>query len=112
MSCALCNWVRDPRGLGAGGRSVYEDDVATVLVDSAPARRAQAWVIPKAHTRGLAELDARTGQHLLKLGRRAALSLGLSPGEDLEVSLDDDTAHDEPHVHVVVRRTRLTASND
>lgn len=104
MTCALCEWVRDPRGLGAGGRSVYEDDVATVLVDSAPARRSEAWVIPKAHYRGLSELDPRTGMHLLKLGRRAALALGVPAGDDVQVALDDDAGHDEPHVHVRVRR--------
>ena len=105
MSCALCELVRDPHGLGtaAYGRSVYEDDVATVLVDGAPARRGQAWVIPKAHVRGVSDLDERTGKHLLKLGRRAALSLGLAATEEeVQVSLEDDGAGDDRHVRVRV----------
>src|SRR5687767_1331531 len=97
MTCALCEWVRDPRGPSSAGRSVYEDEVALVLVDSAPSRRGQAWVIPKAHYRGLSDLDERTGMHLFKLGMRAALSLGATPGEDLQVLLDGDVAARDPH---------------
>ena len=104
MSCALCELVRDPRGLGAGGRSVYEDDVATVLVDSAPSRREQAWVIPKAHYRALAELDERTSVHLLKLGMRAARALGMSAASDVRVLIEGEAKGEEPHVHVRVCR--------
>lgn len=102
-TCALCEWVRDPAGRG-GGRSVYEDDVALVLVDGAPSRRGTAWVIPKSHYSGLSDLDERTGLHLFKLGMRAALSLGGTPGDDVQVLLEGDPADTNPHVHVRVRR--------
>lgn len=105
-TCALCEWVRDPHGRG-GGHSVYEDEVALVLVDGAPARRGEAWVIPKAHYNGLSDLDERTGLHLFKLGMRAALSLGGTPGDDVQVLLEGDVAAKDPHVHVrVCRRER------
>jgi diadenosine tetraphosphate (Ap4A) HIT family hydrolase len=104
MNCAYCEWVRDPRGRGSENRSVYEDDVALVLV--APSHRAQAWVIPKAHYNNLSNLDERTGQHLFKLGMRAALSLGGTPGDDLLVLLEGDAAAKDPHVHVRVCRKR------
>ena len=104
MSCALCELLRDPRGYGAGSHSVYEDEVATVLVDSAPARRQQALVIPKAHYRALAELDEHTSVHLLKLGMRAARSLGMSAASDVRVMIEGDTPGTEPHVHVRVCR--------
>jgi diadenosine tetraphosphate (Ap4A) HIT family hydrolase len=102
MDCAYCEWVRDPRGRGSGNRSVYEDEVALVLV--APSQRAEAWVIPKQHQSGLSDLDDRMGLHLFKLGMRAALSLGGTPGDDLQVVLERDGAARDPHVHVRVRR--------
>jgi diadenosine tetraphosphate (Ap4A) HIT family hydrolase len=102
-TCALCEWIRDPTGRG-GSHSVYEDDVALVLVDGTPARRGQAWVIPKAHVSGLPALDERTGMHLFKLGMRAALSLGGTPGDDVQVLLEGDVAAKDPHVHVRVSR--------
>ena len=108
MDCAYCEWVRDPDGRGSGSRAVYEDEVALVLV--APSRRAQAWVIPKAHCPGVADLDEQTGLHLFKLGMRAALSLGGTPGEDLQVLLERDDASKAPHVHVRVCRKSGAAS--
>lgn len=108
MTCALCDLVRHPRGLRSGEHPVYEDEVAMVLVDSAPARREQALVIPKAHYRVLSELDERTGMHLVKLGMRAAKSLGMSQGGDVQVLLEGDAEGEEgeeTHVHVRVCRT-------
>jgi diadenosine tetraphosphate (Ap4A) HIT family hydrolase len=101
MDCAYCAWVRDPKERGSGGnRTVYEDEVALVLV--APSRRGQAWVIPKAHYKGVSDLDERTNSHLLKLGMRAALSLGGTPGADLQVLFEGDVAAKDSHVHVRV----------
>jgi len=102
MDCTYCEWIRDPRGRGSESRSVYEDEVALVLV--APGRRGQAWVIPKAHYNGLSDLDESIGQHLFKLGMRAALSLGGTPGDDLQVLLERDGTARDPHVHVRVCR--------
>jgi hypothetical protein len=42
--------------------------------------------------------------HLFKLGMRAALSLGGTPGDDLQVLLEGDVAAEDPHVHVRVCR--------
>jgi diadenosine tetraphosphate (Ap4A) HIT family hydrolase len=105
MSCALCQWVREPLAHGAGERPVYEDDLAIVLVEGAPGRRGEALVIPKAHYRAVSELDERTGLHLLKLGMRAALSLGASAEDDVHVLLDSAQETADPHVHVRVRRS-------
>jgi diadenosine tetraphosphate (Ap4A) HIT family hydrolase len=98
MTCAMCKLATGAHGFGVP-EPVYEDDVATVLVDSAPGRRGQALIIPKHHIRTLLELDERTGMHLFKLGMRAALSLG-SEDEALQVSLESaPNAHDS-HVHL------------
>jgi diadenosine tetraphosphate (Ap4A) HIT family hydrolase len=105
MSCALCQWVHEPLAHGAGERPVYEDELAMVLVESAPARRGQAWVIPKVHYRAVSELDEQTGLHLLKLGMRAARALGAAAGDDVQLLLEGATAASETHVHVRVVRT-------
>jgi len=104
MSCALCQWVREPLAHGAGERPVYEDELAMVLVESAPARRGQAWVIPKAHYRAVSELDEHTGLHLLKLGMRAARALGAAAG-DVQLLIEGPAADSDPHVHVRVIRS-------
>ena len=109
MSCALCQRVREPLAHGAGERPVYEDELAIVLVESAPARRGQAWVIPKAHYRAVTELDEQTGLHLLKLGMRAALSLGVSAEDDVHVVLEGTAEDSEPHLHVRVMRAAHAA---
>jgi diadenosine tetraphosphate (Ap4A) HIT family hydrolase len=101
MSCPLCERARDARNYGGGELPVYEDAVATVLVDAA--RRGQAWVIPKVHYRTLSDLDERTEHHLRKLGQRAALSLGASDEKPAQVVLDDDLTAADPHIHVRVR---------
>jgi diadenosine tetraphosphate (Ap4A) HIT family hydrolase len=105
MTCALCKWVSEPRAHGAGEPPVYEDELAMVMVESAPARRGQAWVIPKAHYRAVSELDEQTGLHLLKLGMRAARALGAADGEDVQLLFEGPAAAADPHVHVRVVRT-------
>ncbi len=107
MTCALCDRVEAARASDRSGRPVYDDDVAVVLVDGDPARRRQAWVIPKAHYRALEELDEPTGVHLLKLGMRAALSLGASADDELQVLLEGSAAEVDAHVHVRVRPRAL-----
>ena len=102
MTCPLCDWAEAGRGPEVGSELVYADDVAVVLVDSAPSRRRQAWVIPKAHYRALSDMDERTGLHLFKLGMRAALSLGVGEGEELQVLLEGATPAPDAHVHVRV----------
>ena len=101
MTCPLCELTRDAKHFGSGGLPVYEDAVATVLVDMA--RRGQAWVIPKVHYRAVADLDERTELHLRKLGERAAASLFDASPERVQVVLDGDAAAEDPHVHVRVR---------
>ena len=101
MSCPLCERARDARSFGGGELPVYEDAVATVLVDAA--RRGQAWVIPKVHYRTRSDLDERTEYHLRKLAQRAVLSLGAADAGRALVVLDDDTTAADPHVHVRVK---------
>jgi diadenosine tetraphosphate (Ap4A) HIT family hydrolase len=102
MTCSLCERVDAASAASENSQPVYEDEIAVVLVDSAPARRQQAWVIPKTHYRALTEMDESTGIHLVKLGMRAALSLGAAPDDELEVLLESATADAESHVHVRV----------
>lgn len=101
MNCPLCDLARDAKHFGSGELPVYEDSVATVLVDMA--RRGQAWVIPKVHYRAVADLDERTELHLRKLGERAALSLFDERPERVQVVLDGDASAADPHVHVRVQ---------
>ena len=101
MTCLLCKKL-DTAGSGAENQTVYEDDVAVVLVDAARARRGQAWVIPKTHYAALDDMDERTGVHLIKLGMRAAASLGTQADEALEVLLESETSAANSHVHVRV----------
>jgi diadenosine tetraphosphate (Ap4A) HIT family hydrolase len=105
MSCALCERVDAATASQQGERPVYADEVAVVLVSPAPARRKEAWVIPRTHYRALAELDEKTGVHLIKLGMRAALSLGTRADDQLEVLLESaplDRGSPDSHVHVRV----------
>jgi diadenosine tetraphosphate (Ap4A) HIT family hydrolase len=102
MTCALCDRVGAASAANENSQPVYEDEVAIVLVDSAPARRQQAWVIPKTHYRALADMDERTGVHLIKLGMRAARSLGADTDDELEVLMESATADADSHVHVRV----------
>jgi diadenosine tetraphosphate (Ap4A) HIT family hydrolase len=102
MTCPLCDWAEAGHGPEVGSELVYADEVAVVLVDSAPGRRREAWVIPKAHYSTLSDMDERTGQHLFKLGMRAALSLGVGSGDDLQVLLEGTTPAADAHVHVRV----------
>jgi diadenosine tetraphosphate (Ap4A) HIT family hydrolase len=94
----MCKLASGSHGFGVA-EPVYEDDVATVLVESAPGRRGQALIIPKHHIRTLVELDERTGMHLFKLGMRAALSLG-SRDEALQVLLESPPNAGDFHVHL------------
>jgi hypothetical protein len=86
---------------------VYEDDVAVVLVDGAPSKRTQAWVVPKAR-RTTAGVDERTGMHLFKLGMRAAQSLLMSASDEVQVLLEGLTTAD-PHVLVRILPRGSTA---
>jgi diadenosine tetraphosphate (Ap4A) HIT family hydrolase len=102
MTCSLCERVDAASAAGESSPPVYEDEIAIVLVDSAPARRQEAWVIPKTHYSALTEMDERTGVHLVKLGMRAALSLGAASDDELEVLLESATEDADSHVHVRV----------
>ena len=101
MTCPYCDLAHEARSFGAGELPVYEDAVATVLVDAA--RRGQAWVIPKIHYRALSDLDERTAHHLRKLGERAAHSLGALDRVATQVVLEGDAGAQDPHVHVRVK---------
>jgi diadenosine tetraphosphate (Ap4A) HIT family hydrolase len=80
---------------------VYEDEVAVVLVDGAPSRRSEAWVVPKAQHEAAAGVDERTGMHLFKLARRAAQSLLVSASDEVQVLLEGLKSAD-PYVLVRV----------
>jgi diadenosine tetraphosphate (Ap4A) HIT family hydrolase len=101
MTSSLSDKLRSPRTQDTAQQVVYEDDVAVVLVDSAPSRRSEAWVVPKAQQEAATGVDERTGMHLFKLAMRAAQSLLVSASDEVQVLLEGLTTAD-PHVLVRV----------
>ncbi len=99
--CALCKMIakRPPDDAVSW---VYEDELAVVLVDAAPSQRRHALVVPRVHCAALEDLGERTSVHLLKLGLRAARSLGVSPEDTLQVLLEGPSEGEGNHVHVRV----------
>jgi histidine triad (HIT) family protein len=89
---------------------VYQDGVCSAFMDIQPVNPGHTLVVPNLHAARLAELDARTGEHMFGVAQRiaAALRAGAKEGglrcDGINLFLADgevagqDVFHVHPHV--------------
>ncbi len=95
---------------GRGEASVfYKDNVALGLMDIAPITQGHALVIPRSHSRRLADLDPAVGKQLFAVAQQTAAALRAVDlrCEGINLFLADGQAAnqdvDHVHIHVIPR---------
>ncbi len=95
---------------GRGQASVfYEDSLVVGFMDINPVTQGHALIIPRSHTRRLADLDEETGRHLFTIAQRTAAAIRASDvrSEGINLFVADGRAAgqevDHVHIHVIPR---------
>ena len=92
---------------------VYHDELCSAFMDIQPVNPEHTLIVPNKHAVFLADLDARTGGHIFRVGQRIAASLRSSAGlrcEGVNLFLADGEAAGQEvfhvHLHVIPRFRR------
>jgi histidine triad (HIT) family protein len=105
MGCVFCNIVQGK----APASVVYSDEKVKAFMDIQPVNSGHVLVIPKAHAKGLSELDEETGAHIFKIAMGIANALRKTKlrCEGINLLLSDGKAASQEifhlHLHIIPR---------
>ena len=103
--CIFCDILAGKRPASLAHR----DDLCAAFMDTSPVNEGHLLVVPNRHATGLADLDAKTGEHLFGVAQRLAGALRRSGVRCEAVTLllaDGEAAQQEifhVHLHVIPR---------
>lgn len=106
--CVFCDILSGKRPASV----VHRDERCTAFMDIQPVNEGHLLVVPNRHASGLADLDAKDGEHLFGVAQRLAAALRRSGVRCEAVTLllaDGEAAQQEifhVHLHVIPRYER------